>query len=757
MICFRNSKLIIFCCAVMLSALCVTPLAAEWRSKADENWKVIDLQDLSIKPGTALDFSFLVEKGDAGQYGFLKINNKGQFVFEQRPDVPVRMFCAPQITSKGDIPFGSVDALAEQIRLAGYNAVRAHFLDQVLMAGSKTDGVFNPENVDRWERYTAALKKRGIYLVIDASSSWAAFSTLMSWDKGSEDYRMKTRLYYDDKAREIWMKCVKQLFEHVNPYTGKALKDEPQVAWVSLRNEPGLNFLMPGKRFYDPGMVKPYRAWLKKRYSDRSAWAAAWGSALGANVTFDNVELPPMKEKGPVGADLQRFFADIEQETYFWGANFLRSIGVKVPVVDYNNGASMESIIARDVMPFVDNHVYHDHPSSYISSGSKMTCDNSLERQIGDFRWIIPTKMLGRPFTFSEWGGVFWNPYRHHDGITFASYAAFQDWQLIAQHATPVWPSLGNIGEKGTLIVPFHVAKDPPSKANERIIAFVFARGDVKSSPHQVELQLDARTIFSKFNAADTVSYSITPLALLTGFGSRVVGGKDSAPTAPYTPELVITPDGSTAIQTVDGAELTAAKGAGKDTESLVKKLRAKGVLDNNNRTDIGKNIFESDTKELYLEAGKKRFALNTPLSQGVCLPNGPSAMATGEIEVDNQGACMTLFLTSLSTEPIAKSNRLLLIVSGDALNSDMVFKDESRKVLVNIGKGPVIVRILDVKLRARLSQPDEWELWALAQNGTRVEKLPLEVKDGKVSATLKTGTLKNGPTAYFEFVRAGK
>jgi hypothetical protein len=37
---------------------------------------------------------------------------------------------------------------------------------------------------------------------------------------------------------------------------------------------------------------------------------------------------------GPAGKDLQRFFTDIEQSTYLWGAAFMRSIGIKVPIMD---------------------------------------------------------------------------------------------------------------------------------------------------------------------------------------------------------------------------------------------------------------------------------------------------------------------------------------------------------------------------------------------------------------------------------------
>ncbi len=746
------------CQSLTTGAWAAEPVAGSFKITPNQDWQPIDLSDLSIKPGTALDFSFLVEKGKAGQHGFLQINAKGQFVFEKRPEVPVRFYCAPGLPGgKGEIPFGNVETLAEQIRLAGYNSIRAHFLDDFLMTGSKVEGEFNPQMVVRWERFTAALKQRGIYLVIDASTSWSAFTTTGAWEKGARDVRMKTRLYYDPKARELWMKGVRQLFEHVNPYTGMALKDDPQVLWVAMRNEATLNFQMIPSKF-DPGMVKPFREWLKKRYSTREAWAAAWGAALGANVTFETVELPKLAQTGPVGADLQRFFTDIEQETWFWGVAFLRGIGLKCLLNDYNFGASMQDIIARDVLPFVDNHVYHDHNTAYVSPGSEMECDNAIQRQNPSIRWISPARALGRPFTITEWGGYFWNPYRYYEGPLFAAYAALQDWQLLAQHTDPVIPSLAATpGDKAPYILPVRVGKDPAAKANDRMAAFLFARGDVMPSPHRVEIRLDANTLYGRLDAKRSISASLTPLALLSGFGSRVVEGKKSAPLAPYTPDLVITPESGTAVKMVDGAELTTAAGVAANTEKLVAQLRQKGVLEKGNRTDISKQVFESDTRQLLLDARQRSFAINTPRSQGVCLPAGPFKVSVGEIEVENKGACLSLMLASLSEAPIASSKRLLLILSGNALNRDMTFKDSSMKTLVSIGKGPALVRLLQLQLSARLEEPGSFEVWALAQNGTRLEKIPCAVKDGALSIPIDTGKLSNGPSQYFEFIRAGK
>ncbi|MEI6078551.1 MAG: hypothetical protein WCS94_23435, partial [Verrucomicrobiota bacterium] len=257
-----------------------------------------------------------------------------------------------------------------------------------------------------------------------------------------------------------------------------------------------------------------------------------------------------------------------------------------------------------------------------------------------------------------------------------------------------------------------------------------------------------------RLDAKRTISASLTPLALLAGFGSHVVGGKNSAPVAPYTPDLVIMPEGGTAVKMVEGAELTTAAGAAANTEKLVAQLRQKGVLNKENCTDLSKELFESDTRELLLDARNRSFTINTPRSQGVCLPAGPFKVSVGEIEVENKGACLSLMLASLSEAPIDSSKRLLLILSGNALNTDMTFKDASMKTLVDIGKGPVLARVLDVNLRARLADPEKWSVWALAQNGERVEKLPAEVVAGRLSIKLNTGALKNGPTLYFELLK---
>lgn len=721
---------------------------AEWKVEPSDKWKPVDQTDSQVRAGTALDFSFLVESGEAGQHGFSFINEKGELSFEKQLDLAPRYFCATQLPSTEDnLDLESIDNLAEQIRRAGYNCVRAHYLDQMLMWNSPEDLFFNPKMVDRWDRYTAALKKRGIYLCVDAATSWSAFTKLKSWDPKSYNVRMQSRLYYDEQMRAHWSRGVRMLFEHVNPYTGLALKDEPQVVAVALRNESGLQFLMSVRNHADPDLVHPFRDWLKKKYSTTEALQSAWPQ-LKDGETIDTVALPPPDGKGADTRDLELFYTDIERATYLWGVGVLREIGVKVPVYDYNIEGAIQSSIVRDVLPLVDNHAYHDHPSGpWLKAGQKITGENVLANRIAPFRWISQTRQWGRPFICTEWGFPAWNSLRHEGGITMPAYAAFQGWQMLTQHSSP-------IADPGSLspakIQPFLIAPDPAAKATERMTAFLFARGDVKPSPHKVEVSLDASTIFQSLATQESLSSEITNLSLLAGLGICVKNGPHAAARAPYSPDLTMMPNGTEEVITVGGGAQQAVdlKG-GNDTAQMVALMRKNGILDPRNLTDVRKGIYQSDTGEILLDGLK--FSVNTPRSQALCLAEGEADGKVGDLEVSNFGAPLTIMLSSLTQDPINQSRHLLLILSGDALNNGMTFKDGNALELVEIGGPPVLARVLKVRLRVQHSSPKGWKAWALAQNGTRREEIPLVMKDDSLEATLDTGNLQGGPTPYFE------
>ena len=81
-----------------VAAASLTPLAADAKQAAevkfvaDAEWRPIDLSDLYVRPGTALDLSGLSERVPCGTYGRVAVNAEGRTVFEKRPGKPVRFF-----------------------------------------------------------------------------------------------------------------------------------------------------------------------------------------------------------------------------------------------------------------------------------------------------------------------------------------------------------------------------------------------------------------------------------------------------------------------------------------------------------------------------------------------------------------------------------------------------------------------------------------------------------------------------------------
>ncbi len=733
------------------------PKREAWKSVADANWKPINQSDLEVKAGTALDLSILFgSPAEAGRDGFAEINKKGELVFANKADQPVRFFCLS--TVMGSYPIQAPDEIerfAQQASRAGYNLCRPHFLDLFLMKDSAKDLDFNPKQLDRWDRLSAALKKQGVYLYIDASTSWAAYYAMANpWGKESHAKLLKSRLYYDEAARAHWKAGVKKFFEHVNPYTGLALKDEPQVAVVQLRNEAGLNFLMNLPNSFDPGMVAPFRKWLAKRYGTTEKMAASWTTwengktvcALTKGQTLETVALPPVNGRGPDTRDLQQFFVEIERETYHWLAQTIREIGVKVPVFDYNVGTSVQTSLSRDAMSLVDNHSYHDHPTSYIEPGSSEGGGNAISTGLGFYQILAGTRQWGRPYLCSEWGYCFWNSYRHQTGLTVPVYAALQGWQMQAHFSDPVLLSTVRP------IKTFCIYNDPALKAAEYMSAFFYRRGDVQTSPHRVEVFIDPKTLPTTFALQDSLPYSVTQLSLITGLGVRIADWPGAAPRGDYRADWRVVPEGGEAITVREGVQEVKGGGPGTGGKSLVAKLKSLGVLSADNRTDVEKGFYESDTQQVTLDQEAKQIRVVTPRSEGANLLEGNSSVQLGALSAHNLGqAEATVFIGSLNAHPVKESNRLLLIVAADALNSGMVFDDHYRHKLLQLGAQPVLARVACVEFRLQHRNPSRLKCWALNANGERREEIPLQPDKDTVTIRIDTSKLKHGPTPYFE------
>lgn len=137
--------------AGVMAALAVTlPAgAAEWKPA---DWAPIKENDLKIVAGSPLDFSGLLPAGTVATNGPV-INNNGRLVFQNFPDEKARLNCASLAWSPATGSFpdeATATAFVAQLRRHGYNVVRFHYVEGILMHKVQVDNQVNEVQLARF-------------------------------------------------------------------------------------------------------------------------------------------------------------------------------------------------------------------------------------------------------------------------------------------------------------------------------------------------------------------------------------------------------------------------------------------------------------------------------------------------------------------------------------------------------------------------------------------------------------------------------
>ena len=98
------------------------------------------------------------------------------------------------------------------------------------------------DHLDLLDYLIAKARERGIYLLLTPIHTYdPAFADRMgkpTTDRGFSRYYPREKMGTDPSSIAAQANYIGQLLEHVNPYTGVALKDEPAILFIELINEP---------------------------------------------------------------------------------------------------------------------------------------------------------------------------------------------------------------------------------------------------------------------------------------------------------------------------------------------------------------------------------------------------------------------------------------------------------------------------------------------------------------------------------------
>lgn len=725
---------------------------------AADVWSPIKDISLAIEEGSILDFSNLGKAAPAGSQGRVIVNQQGHLAFDGSPDRPRRFLSAAlTLNSVTSVPpdHGKLDLYARQLRLHGYSLVRLHFVDASLMGGRKKDFDFDPEQLDQLYYLLAAFKREGIYWLMDGLTSWNGAYGDVFPNRWVKKHNVKLGVYHDAEQQTHWKRLVESLLARKNPYTGISIIDDPALAGIILVNEGGLAFLT---RDGIPDVLRPaFVEWLKKKYGSTKELVADWKGELGVGESLEQktIRFPDSNRRSSRRlADTQQFFLDLERTTADWMTQHLRHIGYKGLVTAYDNWLSPAAHASRAQFGWVDMHGYFSEPTAFVSAGSKISQDSVLEGGAKYIQQLAVSKQTRKAFTVSEYGQPFWNRNRRESALAVPVYAGFQDWDLICQHTdSAIDLSYVSKSPRKQAIHPFGIGLDPIARAGETLAALLFVRGDIASARHRVGIKLTRKYAFYDNPPLSAIPQDVSRLALVTGISLDWEGGAQTGAQTVVGHDGLIEPSNASFSylgKAIDQVGSRFGLGVEGLWASRVVLIRKSGLLPPANVTDPEKGIFQSDTGEITLDSRRHRLSVITPNTEAVVF-DSYLPVTLDKLKIEEADGPALLSVSSMDGQPIDNSNRLLVILATDAMNTGMRFADRDGVTLLDLGKLPVLLHTARIKVFLSHKHPERLKLFSTTLTGKRMDMVPLEPVAGGVRFMLDTNILSHGVATYFE------
>jgi hypothetical protein len=224
-----------------------------------------------------LDLRSLNEE-QSGQHGFIRLSEDGNS-FVRGDGQPIRFWSVVSGTFSKHSP-EEMDNQTRFLAKMGVNMVRLHLTVPGLRKGQEITDV-NKGMIDKVFRYIKACKDAGIYVTISPFWYFVAKAN-EAWAEALPGYKVGDSvagaLFFNPVLQDAYKEWVRYLFTEVNPYTGLALKDDPTLAIIQVKNEDSLLF-WTSQRIPGPQveiLARQYYHWLEAKHGSIQAAYNAW-------------------------------------------------------------------------------------------------------------------------------------------------------------------------------------------------------------------------------------------------------------------------------------------------------------------------------------------------------------------------------------------------------------------------------------------------------------------------------------------------
>ena len=660
---------------------------------AGEDWVEFPFAN-EISPGSILDFS-TVNGGDApaGKYGFAKVGRDGHFTFEKVGGKAFRFVGGNLCFDANFLSKEECKAAVNDFRMRGWNTIRFHHIDVTItkdewkdLWNRKTYPEISPKRLDQLDYLMAECKKAGIYVTFDLYAM-GCLGSCEGFDKPLNSNTIKAIVPIHKPAEDLWFRRAMEIFDHVNPYTGIKWKDDPAVLFVTLMNEDSIASVWWGAADV---YVAKYNAWAKgKGY--------------------------PQYEKKGIGGkrEFAEFLHEVKADANRRMAKRLRDAGVRTLVSGGNWWDTTAQAYEREALDVVDNHGYGDHPQPsyqklpfHVNQTSDVKSGNPTYNQP---MMKAPTRILGKPFTVTEYNYCPPNKFRADGGIVMGAVASLQDWDALYRFA---WSHAKANMFSQTRLRGFDIVTDPIGQFTERQVVLMFGRGDVAA-------------------AKETFGYGVTKgEAFAKGLGDMWAKGLFPHPFTQlgYTHRI-----GSYVADGGAAPSLACAKTWTAATKGEIPKFSGQTV---------------SDTQEIAIDTKAGDLAVATPRTAAVCSIDRHDLTA-GPLAVSGATTFCNVSASAMDGEDIVDSKRVLVLHITNVLNTDMAFAKDNLCDAKNWGKLPYLAKTGKAKVALK-SNVKGLKLYALKSDGSRLREVPATYAGGIYSFTVSIDK-SSVPTMMYE------
>ena len=639
-----------------------------------------------------VDISFVfADEKPAGKHGFCQVDGEN-FRFE---DGTLAKFWGVIFNGASCFPTHDyAEAVATRLEQTGCNLVRLHQMDAEwatpnlfrFTAGQRmtTTRQLNASSMERLDYLLKCLKEHGIYVAVDMityrkfkSGDGVACANEL-WDNH------KWYTHFDPVMVALQKEFCEQFWNHENPYTGLAYKDDPMFVFCDITNENEM-FRPLNKGDYKWSRVDYYDNMLRDMFSK---WLEEQG------IEYDAYGCDLNEKEGPLVAFKLEVNKKFLEDMYA----HIRSLGVKIPLcgTNWNKGGAL--IKAQENMDFQDGH-YYFYDWSWTEYEKVSQNKSLMDVATCPLAGCLGTRIHGQPFVMTEWDMPWPNSYRCESPIWFPAMACIQNISAMTIHTYGYHTRrnelslLGKESSSNTIgNTPFREGlftcwNDPAKFGLFYHGALMMRRGDVEAAKHVI---------------GGTIDHTNANMQVKLGL------------TAGDTHQI------HAVLDTTDTSDLT-------DIRSM-----------NDTFTQEDAGLRKADNGQLWRNLKRRVGGVDTPRTKavfglvGMRKANTPRAKQGLALEldgmiVDANTDIATIALSSLTNDPICHSDNMLLSAIGRASNHNQRMDGEK---LLDIGTSPIEAEIIDAEIAIKTDR-SELRVWSINSEGFYVGKLDTTYEDG--------------------------